>query len=113
MTSNAIASLILGTLLRNAVAAEVVAMCASRDVCLADGKRGKVINVFGSDLEKAIDNRNMARDALAALGAVGRMSYYTNRATGERYAFQAVGFANDPFNQIKHYVGTLIVTYRD
>lgn len=113
MTNDAIAALILGSMLRNAVAAEVVAMCDNSDICLVDGKRGKVINVFGTSMDRAIAHRDMVRDALAALGVAGRLTKYTNRATGQRYTFQAVGFANDPFNQIKHYVATMHVTYTE
>ena len=108
MTNQSIAALILGSLLKNAIAAEIVSMLASGNV-LPSLTKAYRIRVYGDTKAELLENRARCRDAAKVFGvALGNRPQFRDGTT-----IAAVPFDNDPFHQIKHYFAEVFVTYRE
>ena len=109
MNNTATAAVILGTLIKTHVAREIVAMLSSVDV-LAPFKSPLAcqfkIRVYGQSVEELKTNRARCFDAARVFGVGLKIRKQTRSST-----ILAVGFPNDPFNQVKHYFSEMTVSY--
>lgn len=102
---NATTAIILGNLMKRFVAQEIVNMLATGNV-VRWGEGARIL-VYGDTLAELKENRARCYDAVKTFG-VGLLKRKQSRNGS---TIVAVPFANDPFNQIKHYYSELTVSY--